>query len=309
MLLNIHPHNPFLFHKFFILLFPTFLKRFASKIVVDSGLQIRFDPAMRKSLVTIFFSSVMVAATFLASNADASTLLYGLDFNDLNEQNLTNLGSGTTAIGRTNGYINWSGDDLPLADGGYAHRVNGGTFNISSSSGIDGINLSTGFSVGLHLKNGNNPVWQNALSITFGTTTIRVEMTSSTQWVIYNGADIGIPQGTLLFQADPGNWDYLGLTFQGDKMNVYKNGQLTNSITTGLSDSTLVTGIRGGGEHAATNSQVYIDNVAVYDGVLNGNDFAYLSQHAMPAELVPEPASASLSLLGLASLLMRRRRK
>lgn len=35
---------------------------------------------MRKSLVTIFFSSVMVAATFLASNADASTLLYGLDF-------------------------------------------------------------------------------------------------------------------------------------------------------------------------------------------------------------------------------------
>ncbi|MFR2286654.1 MAG: PEP-CTERM sorting domain-containing protein [Akkermansia sp.] len=29
----------------------------------------------------------------------------------------------------------------------------------------------------------------------------------------------------------------------------------------------------------------------------------------MPAELVPEPASASLSLLGLASLLMRRRRK
>lgn len=72
-------------------------------------------------------------------------------------------------------------------------------------------------------------------------------------------------------------------------MNVYKNGQLTNSITTGLSDSTLVTGIRGGGEHAATNSQVYIDNVAVYDGVLNGNDFAYLSQHAMPAELVPEP--------------------
>ena len=42
MLLNIHPHNPFLFHKFFILLFPTFLKRFASKIVVDSGLQIRW---------------------------------------------------------------------------------------------------------------------------------------------------------------------------------------------------------------------------------------------------------------------------
>ena len=264
---------------------------------------------MRKSLAAVFFSSVMMGTALLASNADASTLLYGLDFNNLNEQNLTNLGSGTTAINGTAGYINWTGDNVPVGDGGYAHRVNGATFNISNSGGIDGINLSTGFSVGLHLKNGNNPVWQDALSITFGNTTIRVEMNASNQWVIYNGADIGIPQGTLLFQTDPGNWDYLGLTFQGDKMNVYKNGQLTNSITTGLSDSTLVTGIRGGGEHAATNSQVYIDNVAVYDGVLNGNDFAYLSQNAMPAELVPEPATASLSLLGLASLLMRRRRK
>ncbi|KXT49456.1 hypothetical protein HMPREF3038_02216 [Akkermansia sp. KLE1797] len=40
-LLNIHFHNSFLFYQIFLSLFSTFLKCFASKIFVDSGLQIR----------------------------------------------------------------------------------------------------------------------------------------------------------------------------------------------------------------------------------------------------------------------------
>ena len=50
-----------------------------------------------------------------------------------------------------------------------------------------------------------------------------------------------------------------------------------------------------------------MDNLAIYDGVLDGNDFAYLNTHEMPLS-IPAPATASLGLPGVAALLVRRRR-
>ena len=59
--------------------------------------------------------------------------------------------------------------------------------------------------------------------------------------------------------------------------------------------------------HIADGNGLFVDNLAVYDGVLNGNDFAYLDTHGMPLS-IPEPATATLGLLGLTALLVRRKR-
>lgn len=257
----------------------------------------------------IFKGAAVAAALCLVSGAEAASLLYGLDFNQLGtNQSLVNLGSGSTAISRTTGYMNWSNTVTPMPDGGYSHCPNGGTFNITSADGIDGLNFSTGFSVGIHMYySSSNADWKDAFSMTIAGTTIRVEMTSANRWVIYNGESIGIPAGTELFSANDDEWNYLGLTFKGDQMQVYHDGELVKTVTTSLFNDSKVTGIKGSGEHNTGANGLFVDNLAVYDGVLNGDDFAYLNTHDMPLS-IPEPATATLGLMGLAALLMRRKR-
>lgn len=257
----------------------------------------------------IFKGTAVAAALCLVSGAQASSLLYGLDFNQLgSNQNFINLGSGSTSISGTTGYNNWNSTLMPIPDGGYSHCPNGGTFNITSTNGIDGLDFATGFSVGVHIYyNSSSPDWKNAFSMTIAGTTIRVEMTSANKWVIYNGAGIGIADGTELFSSNDDEWNYLGLTFKGSEMQVYHGGELVKTVTTNLSHDSKVTSIKGGGDHAPVADGLFIDNLAVYDGVLNGSDFAYLNTHEMPLS-IPEPATATLGLFGLTALLMRRRR-
>lgn len=136
-----------------------------------------------------FKGTAVAAALCLISGVQASSLLYGLDFNQLgSNQNFINLGSGSTAISKTTGYINWSNSITPMTDGGYSHCPNGGTFNITSTNGIDGLNFATGFSVGIHMYYSSSSAdWKDAFSMTIAGTTIRVEMTAANKWVIYNG--------------------------------------------------------------------------------------------------------------------------
>lgn len=258
---------------------------------------------------SIFKGTAVAAALCLVSGAQAASLLYGLDFNQLgSNQSYTNLGSGSTAISKTSGYSNWSSGIMPIPDGGYSHCPNGGTFNITNADGIDGLNFSTGFSVGIHMYySSSNADWKDAFSMTIAGATIRVEMTSSSKWVIYNGQSIGIADGTELFAANDDEWNYLGLTFKGNEMQVYHDGELVKTVTTTLSADSTVTSIKGGGDHAPGANGLFIDNLAVYDGVLDGSDFAYLNTHDMPLS-IPEPATATLGLLGLTALLMRRKR-
>ena len=256
-----------------------------------------------------FKGTAVAAALCLISGVQASSLLYGLDFNQLgSNQNFINLGRGPTAISNTTGYINWSNSITPMTDGGYSHCPNGGTFNITSTNGIDGLNFATGFSVGIHMYYSSSSAdWKDAFSMTIAGTTIRVEMTAANKWVIYNGGNIGIPDGTELFAASDDTWNYLGLTFKGNEMQVYHDGELVKTVTTSLSGDSKVTSIKGSGDHNPGANGLFVDNLAVYDGVLNGNDFAYLDTHGMPLS-IPEPATATLGLLGLTALLVRRKR-
>lgn len=257
----------------------------------------------------IFKGAAVAAVLCLVSGAQASSLLYGLDFNQIRSaQSFTNLGTGGTGISKAGNYINWSGTIMPISDGGYSHCPNGGTFNISSTDGIDGLDFSTGFSVGIHMYYSSASLdWKDAFSMTIAGTTIRVEMRANGNWSIYGGGNIGIPDATDLFAAIDDQWNYLGLTFKGNEMQVYHDGEFVKTVTTNLSGDSKVTSIKGGGTNTPGDKGLFIDNLAVYDGVLSGSDFAYLNTHSMPLS-IPEPATATLGLLGLSSLLMRRKR-
>ncbi len=217
-----------------------------------------------------FKGTAVAAALCLISGVQASSLLYGLDFNQLgSNQNFINLGSGSTAISKTTGYINWSNSITPMTDGGYSHCPNGGTFNITSTNGIDGLNFATGFSVGIHMYYSSSSAdWKDAFSMTIAGTTIRVEMTAANKWVIYNGGISGIPDGTELFAASDDTWNYLGLTFKGNEMQVYHDGELVKTVTTSLSGDSKVTSIKGSGDHNPGANGLFVDNLFPWNGSL-----------------------------------------
>ncbi|MEG2248713.1 MAG: hypothetical protein RSB88_07355, partial [Akkermansia sp.] len=107
-------------------------------------------------------------------------------------------------------------------------------------------------------------------------------------------------------------WDHVGLTFKGNQLQIFVNGSLTTTFTTTLANS-KITEIKGGGsnnggEHPLTAGGILLDNFAVYDGELGESGFKYLTNNAMTSTLsVPEPTTATLSLLSLIALMMRRR--
>ncbi|MEG1071859.1 MAG: hypothetical protein RSE01_08610, partial [Akkermansia sp.] len=108
-------------------------------------------------------------------------------------------------------------------------------------------------------------------------------------------------------------WDHVGFTFKGDKLQIFVNGSLTTTFTTTLADSSKITEIKGGGDNneagtPITAGGILLDNFAVYDGELGESGFKYLTNNAMTSTLsVPEPTTATLSLLSLIALMMRRR--
>ncbi len=252
---------------------------------------------MKKTLITT------LVTIGLAASASAATLQYGLDFNNIDSYGVVfeNLGDGTTAINSSTGYRNY-GTEAPLTDGGHTHRNNGATFNIADDSGINGLNLTDGFSLAVHLNYGDSNNWKDALTLKLDDTTFRIEMNAGNSWVVYGGEDLGFDNGHVLASnIDHNTWYPLGLTFQGDKMQVFLDGELQKTLTLTTGQDSLVQQIRGSGTN---NGWVYMDNLAVYDSVLDEEFFTYLS-----TSNIPEPTTATLSLLALAGLAARRRRK
>ncbi len=240
----------------------------------------------------------------LAVSASAATLQYGLDFNTIGSNGIVfkNLGDGATTIGATGGYCNYV-SDVPVLGGVNSHRSNGATFNISDNSGIDGLNFTDGFTLAVHLNYADEKNWKDALTLKIDDTTFRIEMNADNKWVVYGGGAIGLSDDTVLADNIAHNdWHHLGLTFQGDAMEVYLDGVLETSLNLSTTTNSVVQQIRGSG--SGHSGYVYMDNFAVYDGVLTANDMKYLSTHN-----IPEPATATLSLLALAGLAARRRRK
>ncbi|MEG0838017.1 MAG: LamG-like jellyroll fold domain-containing protein, partial [Akkermansia sp.] len=241
--------------------------------------------------------------------SQANTLLYGLDFNTKTTENkilLTNKGTGTSTISQSGGWPDF-GSNGPLDDKGYCNGVRN-SFKINDANGINGLSMTEGFSIGFHLLQDGSSNWKDAITFNFGSTSIRMEKTDTNAWVFYGGGDT--LNGKTVFDTSGANkWDHVGLTFKGNQLQIFVNGSLTTTFTTNLGDLNI-TEIKGGGSNNSgiTPGGILLDNFAVYDGELGESGFKYLTNNAMTSTLsVPEPTTATLSLLSLIALMMRRR--
>ncbi|MEG2970196.1 MAG: LamG-like jellyroll fold domain-containing protein [Akkermansia sp.] len=262
---------------------------------------------------TIISACVFVASLAALPESQANTLLYGLDFNKLassGELSLDNKGSGTTSIGETGGWINYKEPtkeiDTPLHDKGYSHTPSASSFKINDANGINGLSMTEGFSIGFHLLHNDAALWKDAITFKFGDTSIKMEKGYDGAWLFYGGGDT--LNGKTVFSTSVANaWEHVGFTFKGDQLQIFVNGSLTTTFTTTLADS-KITEITGGGDHKPGQNNILLDNFAVYDGELGESGFKYLTNNAMTSTLsVPEPTTATLSLLSLIALMMRRR--
>ncbi|MEG0426981.1 MAG: LamG-like jellyroll fold domain-containing protein [Akkermansia sp.] len=258
---------------------------------------------------TIISACVFIASLAALPESQANTLLYGLDFNtmaDRGEILLTNKGTGTSTISKSGGWPDYGNATPPLNDNGYDNGVKN-SFKINDANGINGLSMTEGFSIGFHLLQNGNANNKDAITFNFGSTSIRMEKTNTDAWVFYGGGGL---DGKTVFNTSGANaWDHVGFTFKGDQLQIFVNGSLTTTFTTNLGDLNI-TEIKGGGSNNSgiTPGGILLDNFAVYDGELGESGFKYLTNNAMTSTLsIPEPTTATLSLLSLIALMMRRR--
>lgn len=119
-----------------------------------------------------------------------------------------------------------------------------------------------------------------------------------------NTATLGVTSTTSSIITITTGWDGSNVVF-----NMYENGTLVASGTannSSMAQQALTTLALGGWAGTSNNSTTAEDvsRLAIYDGAMTAGEV----QAAYEAWTVPEPATASLGLLGLAALLLRRRR-
>lgn len=259
-------------------------------------------------------SSLYLAMLLLCSGlgAQAATLKYFYDFNELdgslsslNDHNLAGPGAGSATFSG-GGWINYADGYEGL---GYDSRTNGGQLTLGSSYAGLGLNAVEGFSLSIAVKDystGNQQstaLWKSMLTFTSSNNQNMYlqkdsgDASTAGEWASYCGGNVGNWANMAVSRDD---FSKIIITFRNGELNVYLDGQ--RKITaSGVNFTGDVQSLK-----LASTANTTIDDLQLYSGVLNDAEIAALA--ANPALPVPEPATATLSLLGLASLCMRRRR-
>lgn len=259
-------------------------------------------------------TSLYLAMFLLCSglSAQAAQLRYFYDFNKLNG-NLTSLNDNNLA-GADAGSATFSGGGwINYATGyeglGYDSRANGGQLTLGSSGTGLGLNTTDGFSLSIAVKDfspGNNhstDMWKSMLTFTSSNNqTMYLQKDSGStsaagEWAAYCGGNVGDWKNLTVSKDSFSN---IIITFQNGELNIYLDGQ--RKITaSGVNFTGDVQSLKLG-----SSADTTMDDLQLYAGVLNDAEIAALG--ANPALPVPEPATATLGLLGLASLCTLRRR-
>ena len=203
----------------------------------------------------------------------------------------------------------WNGSFNYTTGNDYATFGSGSGGGTPYNSGIAGISGS--FTVSFDLKNlsSTNNAWKDVFSLYSNGTvsgesnSMVLEFNASGELYFYNkgfGGQSGgnINTGLTWTDLQQDNWNNLSIVsdLSSQTLSVYVNGALAGTITGWNPSSPALTGSQFGSSFGNTrpmNGTIEGNNIKFYDGVV------------LP---VPEAATASLGLLGLAALLMRRRR-
>lgn len=242
---------------------------------------------MKRSLIIL----TLLAATGIAR---AASPIYSWEW--------TTEGAQITAPG-------WNGSFHYTASNDYATFGSGSGGGTPYNSGITGISES--FTVSFDLKNlsSTDNAWKDIFSLySSGTVSgesnsMVLEFNTAGELYFYNkgfGGQSGgnINTGLTWTDLQQDTWNNLSIVsdLSSQTLSVYVNGALAGAITGWNPSSPALTGSQFGasfGDTRPMNGTMDINNIKFYDGVV------------LP---VPEAATASLGLLGLAALLMRRRR-
>lgn len=243
----------------------------------------------------------------------AATLKYFYDFNEL-DGHLSSLNNNNLA-GETAGSATFSGGGwmnyTPGYEGkGYDSRSDGGgQLTLGSSSNGLGLNAAEGFSLSIAVKDfspgrqQSTPEWKSMLTFTSGNNqTMYLQKDSGDTgqagvWAAYCGKNVG---NWANISVSKDSFSSIVITFQAGELTVYLDGQKRINAT-GVNFTGDVQSLR-----LASEANTTMDDLQLYSGVLNDREIAALT--ANPAAPVPEPAAAMLSLLGFASLGLRRHR-
>lgn len=181
--------------------------------------------------------------------------------------------------------------------------------------------FTNAFTFSLKLVDFNANNWTDALSLyTNGTTSgtnnsLQLQKNASGEMMIYTekftGSNVADDASNInLGKVDNLEGKQITLTFSGNTLTAYVDGVANSDTVTftyddGVTPSTALTGFQfgaafGGGR---VSNSVTVDNIAVWNRALSAAEVASLPL------TVPEPTTATLSLLALAGLAARRRRK
>ncbi|MGN0810948.1 MAG: PEP-CTERM sorting domain-containing protein [Akkermansia muciniphila] len=273
---------------------------------------------MKKTLIALMALAGVTAAQ------DSITLRYALtDWQTGNPANSATV-AGTTDVSRY-GYVNWTKNysDIATSGKGVANLVGNGHFYITSDTGIKAgesktLNTTDGFTL---VFNGYATAnWADFLSIKVGDTQYKLEANMTNGLEMYTpstSTENGVATVATVTNVKKNTWYNYALTVVGDSYTLsvwdVSGTKLSSDTFTGATGN-LVDVYEGArfSEHWYGGA---IDNFGLYDGVLSDNNLSALvkSEAAgtgmVQSFLVPEPTTATLSLLALVGLAARRRRK
>ena len=196
---------------------------------------------------------------------------------------------------------NWNGSF------GYDSSTHTGTMGtISDRPWKDNLGMDlTSFTVSLDISNLTGNAWADIYCLETAKGKIKIEINNTNE--IYCYTPFGnVNLGSAFYTQLTGN-NLSTFTFTGDdtSLKFYLDGVLIGSMEHGFlpTDDTSLTGMQFGqqygGQHQLTSA--IIDNVIIWDRPLSQSEILALTT-------IPEPSTATLGLLGLGALMLRRRR-
>lgn len=257
-----------------------------------------------------FFLCGLLALASAASVARAATtitennLAYFWDFNT--QDSLGSYAShtghaGSVAVGSANKTWESSGsrsDDAYISTS--SSNYNRNVLKVSSiGNGGGGISLS-GCAISFDVKS-----WTSG-QILFN---VNNSKTITSGFGIWGGG--GTVSGAAQLPAED-VWTNIVLSFSGNTMTVFVNGTARKTLTGHNLSGNLNSLTLGGdtsNESGNNPANAMFDNLAIWNQSFTEDDAKMLYDSKIPSQLVPEPATATLGLLGLSCLLLRRRKK
>ncbi|MEG1507318.1 MAG: LamG-like jellyroll fold domain-containing protein [Akkermansia sp.] len=160
-------------------------------------------------------------------------------------------------------------------------------------------------------------IYTNDPNVTNNTLSLKKAEGDNTKLTL--GLSGGNQGGNITTNYDPTAWTNFTITCTSNQITFYKDGQVIDTIAA-VVGSNSITGIQFGKDWGWANqnpdqavdkhfiNSAKLDNIGIWNKALSTDEVKELN--GLPTNsAVPEPTTATLSLLGLASLLMRRRRR